>query len=304
MFIGGYGRSGSTLLCAVLGGAEHAVPLGELNRIFLQYLSGRKCSCGHELRDCDFWNIAITEFERRVPDISVERAAEITSLIESYSNWLLIRYRGTTLETQYARIWTNMLEIIGDISGQKMLIDASKSSSIACNRVAAISKIVDTKQILLVRDPRAVMSSTLETQKRRLTRHGIKPVRARGLRTLLSWMATNFYAHFVSAIGLKKIDALISYEYLTSNPAAAINDLGDALDVDLKQIVDTIQNGKNFSADHIFSGDGQRMNGEYQIKQIPPKWPKKLTKFQVCLSSISYPIARWYGYFRVSNTEK
>jgi hypothetical protein len=225
VFIGGYGRSGSTLLCAVLGGADQTVSVGELSRIFSYYTSSRKCACSQELNACEFWKSIIEEFERRVPDITLQKAAEITTKVESYSNWFLLRYKGSEVEAEYQRIWKNLLDIIFDISGKNVIVDASKSSSIACNRAAALSKIVDLSQIHLVRDPRAVTSSTLESERRRFERHGVQPTPVRSLRTVLSWLSTNLYMHISNRLGLMKINARTSYESLTNDPVSSLNDL-------------------------------------------------------------------------------
>lgn len=302
MFIAGYGRSGSTLLCAILGGLENTVSVGELSRIFRYYKASRKCACSKELSACEFWKAVMDEFTRRVPDISIDEADDITTRVESYNNWFLLKFRNSEIEANYRRVWTNMLDAIFEISGKSVIVDASKSSSIACNRVAALSRIANLSQVHLVRDPRAVTSSTLEAQKRRLERHGIKPAPMRAARTLASWFSTNVYIHICVRLGLMKVDARTSYESLTNNPVTAFEKLGKSLGIGMTPIIDKIGSGDTFPADHIFSGDLQRMHGDYAIKQIAAKWPNVLSRSQVLMCSVTYPLARSYGYFRGSGS--
>lgn len=298
VFIGGYGRSGSTLLCAVLGGADQTVSVGELSRIFSYYIESRKCACFELLNTCEFWKAVIEEFERRVPDISLERAAQITTMIESYSNWFLFRYKGSEVEAEYQRIWKNLLETIFDISGKNIIVDASKSSSVACNRAAALSKIVDLSQIHLVRDPRAVTSSTLQSEKRRFERHGVQRTPVRSLRTVLSWFSTNLYMHVSNRFGLMKINARTSYEALTNDPVSSLSELSETMDISFHPVIDTINAGGTFPAEHIFSGDLQRLKGDYTIKKDSAKWPGVLNKRQIYTCALTYPLSRSYGYYR------
>lgn len=296
----GYGRSGSTLLCAVLGGAENAVPVGELKIIFANYAAGKMCSCEKTLDKCDFWKSVVEEFLVRNPDVTLGEANRVTEQIEGFKNWFSLRYRNSLIEKKYQEIWRSIIEIVCEKSNCSLIIDASKSSSIACNRVRALSKIMYVEHIHLVRDPRSVMASTLSAQERRLKKHGIKPVPLRGLRTLLSWAMTNFYINVMNLLGLQKVMHRISYEDLTANPMDSLLKLGEETGINVSSILQKIELSEPFAARHIFSGDLQRMKGEYRIIDSPLKWPTSLNLFQRLISWCTYPLARTYGFFKIS----
>lgn len=60
IYIGGFGRSGSTLLARLLGEAGNAVPVGELFDIWRQcFVNNRRCGCGMPFNQCEFWVRAI-----------------------------------------------------------------------------------------------------------------------------------------------------------------------------------------------------------------------------------------------------
>ena len=300
VYVGGYGRSGSTLLCAVLGGSGQAVPVGELKAIFAYYHQARICSCGENLEACEYWGEIVQEFLSENPDITLDEASRVTETIENYNNWLTLRYRNTEEEKKYQRIWQSIIDIVCAKSGCNYIIDASKSSTIACNRAAALAGFVDVELIHLVRDPRAVMASMLSAQKRRMQKHGIRPVAFRGLRTLVSWSFTNIYIHMISFFGIKKVKARVSYEELTNNPKKTIELIDQAVDIDCSHVIENIEKSIPFDAGHIFSGDLLRMKGEYQISAFSPKWRNQLNGIQHGMVWLTYPIARYYGFLKIT----
>ena len=275
------------------------MPVGELKVIFSHYASNRVCSCGVGLNECEFWNSVICDFRKAHPDISVQEASEISIKMESYRNWLSLRYRNTELERQYQMIWGSMIDIICHHSNCDTIVDASKSSSIAFNRVAVLSKFMDVKHIHLVRDPRSVMSSMLVAQKRRLERHGIKATPFRGIKTLLSWISTNAYIHFMGLIGLQVVHHRVSYEELTHEPESALLGMGQSLELDVRPVIEKIKHNDPFLANHIFSGDLKRMKGEYNIQPQQPKWSSQLSLLQRAAAWITYPLARVYGFLKI-----
>jgi len=304
IYIAGYGRSGSTLLCAVLGANVSSCPVGEFKGIFDHYLKDRNCSCGSTLRKCTFWHGVMSEFQNVLPDISIAEAAEITTKMESYKNWLSVRHRNTELEKRYGKIWQTMINIVCEQTGCNTVVDASKSSSVACNRVAVLSRLCEIKQVHLVRDPRSVMSSMLAAQKRRLERHGIKPTMLRGVKTLLSWSVTNLYIHAMSILGIQRVDSRVSYEMLTNQPLETFAYLNSTLGVDVQKLKNNLAANKPFSAGHIFSGDLQRMHGDYFIKSTSPKWPQELSVVQRYIAFVTFPLARAYGFMRMRESKQ
>src|SRR5215472_6776033 len=56
IYIGGFGRSGSTLLGRRLGEAGNAVPVGELFYVWrVCVINNLRCGCGPPFDQCDFW---------------------------------------------------------------------------------------------------------------------------------------------------------------------------------------------------------------------------------------------------------
>ena len=56
LFLGGLGRSGTTLLERVLGELPGVCPVGEVVHLWQRDLrDGDRCGCGIPFADCEFW---------------------------------------------------------------------------------------------------------------------------------------------------------------------------------------------------------------------------------------------------------
>ena len=55
-FIGGSGRSGSTMLDLLLGNSPYVQSTGEIMRLSLYARTAQPCTCGALLQDCEFWS--------------------------------------------------------------------------------------------------------------------------------------------------------------------------------------------------------------------------------------------------------
>jgi len=71
IYIAGYGRSGSTILDTLIANCPHHFGMGEVSNIFDDYISGKPCSCGALLSECEFWGRYFKDVD--VPRLAVEQ---------------------------------------------------------------------------------------------------------------------------------------------------------------------------------------------------------------------------------------
>ena len=62
LYIGGYGRSGSTLLDRLLGQMQGFHSVGEMWNIWQKcFIENQLCGCGKPFQECDFWSAVVEE---------------------------------------------------------------------------------------------------------------------------------------------------------------------------------------------------------------------------------------------------
>ncbi|MDQ3324746.1 MAG: sulfotransferase, partial [Actinomycetota bacterium] len=59
VYVGGWMRSGTTLLCQALGSSPGALALGEVSGVWRAAELGRSCSCGQSITECAVWGAAL-----------------------------------------------------------------------------------------------------------------------------------------------------------------------------------------------------------------------------------------------------
>lgn len=163
LYIGGWGRSGSTLLDLILGQAPGVFSAGEVREIWQSGLvENRPCGCEQPFRDCSFWQavgdagfggwdrIPLDEILRlrysldrpwSFPALPLRRLVNpVGAQVEAYTG---------TLQRLYAAI--------AEVSGASVIVDSSNLPSHAF--LLRTMPGIDLRVIHLVRDSRAVAYS-------------------------------------------------------------------------------------------------------------------------------------------------
>lgn len=89
LFIGGYGRSGSTLLDRMLGQMEGFFSAGELRYIWdRSFAENQLCGCGKPFKKCAFWSTVIdeTSFDGQKAYIDTIRALKHAQIASGISH--------------------------------------------------------------------------------------------------------------------------------------------------------------------------------------------------------------------------
>lgn len=164
LYIGGYGRSGSTLLELLLAASPDVVACGEIV-IAARRQNAPRCSCGKSREDCALWGRVFTQSHPP-------------------GSW---SHKNLTLA------------LLREVQGRfAVLLDSSKTAwgSFRTPFVARRSLGQDLLLLHIVRDPRGVCWSNVSGKRRRNGRRlpdiQHSPVRfARHVRTLIGWWAAN-----------------------------------------------------------------------------------------------------------------
>lgn len=163
LYIGGWGRSGSTLLDLILGQAPGVFSAGEVREIWQSGLvENRPCGCERPFRDCSFWQavgdagfggwdrIPLREILRL--RYSLDRAWSFPALPLRH----LVNRLGAQIQA-YTGTLQRLYAAMAEVSGARVIVDSSNLPSHAF--LLRTMPGIDLRVIHLVRDSRAVAYS-------------------------------------------------------------------------------------------------------------------------------------------------
>ncbi|MBG0826295.1 sulfotransferase [Planomonospora sp. ID67723] len=281
VFLGGLGRSGTTLLERLLGEVPGVAALGEVVHLWARgVLADEACGCGEPFGGCPFWRKA---GERAFGGWSAERAERMLALgrrvdrtrrIPALARLLAeeragagpgpmapggeavapgVRtwpFREVDELGEYVTAYRRLYDAAGEVAGCQVVVDSSKHASLAFCLAAAG---VDVHVVHVVRDPRAVAHSW----QRRVTRpeDGTPMTHWSPVRTSLHWLAQNLGLELLARRGVPV--TRIRYEDLLADPARTLRRL--AAEVGVLPKLDFLGDGvAELSAAHTASGNPMR----------------------------------------------
>ncbi len=165
LYVGGTGRSGSTMLANVLGEAPGLVSAGEVRFLWERgIVQNRLCGCGAAFADCAFWaevlDLALgpgTDDARRTLAVRVHRQLEARTRMLTLPRHLLAGRHRASGPDALTDIVGSVYAAIAAVSRAEVVVDSSKLPTYAA--LLAGSDRIDLQVAHLVRDPRAAAYS-------------------------------------------------------------------------------------------------------------------------------------------------
>jgi hypothetical protein len=271
IFIGGAGRSGSTLLDRILGQIDGFCSLGEMYHIWQRsFIQNQLCGCGTSFNSCSFWQAIVQEaFVRGQSEDgnallrlqrSVARLRNMPSLLfhsmrsKSFSSHL----------SHYVSILERFYKAIAKISGCSVLVDSSKLPP----HGLVLSEIpgIDLYVLHLVRDSRAVAYSW---QRKKLRpeiywKESYMP-RMGLLKGTYEWLLCNFLTELLSKRAHQY--KILSYEEFTKSPRKKVDEVVKWLGMEVQADFFIDEWTVDLGIDHTVSGNPVRFtHGPVKIK--------------------------------------
>jgi len=163
IYLGGLGRSGSTLLERLLGELPGVSALGEVVHMWRRgVVEDERCGCGEAFSSCGFWSQVGKSAFDGWDKISVDRLTRLREATDRTRFIPLLAGRrlsaaGRERLTEYTDHYLRVYEAVAEATGAATLIDSSKHASLAfCLRRRPE---IDLRVVHLVRDSRAVAYS-------------------------------------------------------------------------------------------------------------------------------------------------
>jgi len=297
LYIGGAGRSGSTLLDMILGNVPGFFSLGE-TLDFWQHASihDMRCGCGEMLEKCPFWSVVI---HRLVKDhgISFTDAVRLKKELDRTRTLPLRSFNQFTHkkdQSVYGDYLSALYAELADMAGGRILVDSSKTPA----HLSYLSGIpgIRIHVLHLVRDPRAVAYSWKKRAKREL---GAKDKdshmdKRSYLNAIFRWMMEN---RFVQLFGKRQYAyAVLRYEDFTDSPYETLNATLRALDLPDADVSILRESELKLEPTHSVGGNPMRFCQVTTIRR-DDAWKKKMSPLTQCwLGLVSLPQLINYNY--------
>lgn len=303
LYIGGLGRSGSTLLERLLGQLDGVVSLGEVQSLWRHRLAvGRLCGCGELLSRCPFWTALPAAATDPGRALTLQRRVERTRHLPLLLAPGLFPAFASRLN-RYRALLEGVYDAVEAHTGATVLVDSSKSPANAF--VLRRLRGFELRVVHMVRDSRGVAYSW---QKRMSMEPGPDaPLMAResSLRVGLLWSTYNVLFAGLRLLGVPVLR--LRYEDLVGDPRAQLAQVvtfaGAAHVEPLDFVTDT--SARLDRVGHTVAGNPMRFDRGIIRIQRDEQWRSALPPAQrLLVSLLTLPGLLRYGYLGASGSEK
>ncbi len=301
LYVGSFGRSGSTLIGRILGEAPNAVCVGEARYVWSRgLLHNVQCGCGRPFRSCPFWLAVGDDAFGGWDNVDAARLAELDHAILLLRTLPLhwapsLRPGFAASISEYVSSLSRLYAAIARVTQAKAIIDTSKDPNFALllTRMTGF----DLRIVHLVRDSRAVAYSWTRNKKmpspigeqRFLDQFAPSAVAPRWL----IWNAA------LGALSLRNPHyTRITYEDFVADPLPALHKLSAFAAEQFTPSDDRLVDSRVHLGDHhMFSGNPMRAETGWLDLRLDDEWQQMMPPAQITeVTAITWPQLWRYGY--------
>lgn len=304
VYLGGLGRSGTTLIERLLAEIPGMCAAGEVVHLWQRGLAeGERCGCGEPFGACGFWTRVGQAAFGGWDQVSVGRIAELRQAVDR-TRYVPRLARGSLSGptsqrlADYTSYYLRLYQAIAEAGPCRAVIDSSKHASLAF--CLAKRPEIDLRVIHVIRDSRAVAYSWASKVERpdsvtRTYMTTYSPVRAAG-----QWNAENGAFQIMARSGVPVLR--VRYEDLVGAPERLIREMaifaGLPGDLDLDFIGnDGHERWARLRPAHTASGNPIRfatgtlaIRGDERWRSAMPEGQRRI------VTAITLPLLSHYGY--------
>lgn len=306
LYVGGFGRSGSTLVERVAQAAPQTVSLGEVVHLWKRGILGDElCGCGTKFSECPFWGAVGARAFGGWDAVDVEAVLALHDAFDRQRHvWKTTRPFGATREAllRYTSYYRAVYRAAAEVSGAEIVVDSSKHASLAI--ALSNDPQIDLRVLHLVRDSVAVAYSWSKEVNYAVSGKGRRDMpRFSAPRASALWMSNNALVQLVRLAG--KPAYRMRYEDFVRAPTAALQDMWKALslpgsyDLDLSQ-----SDGVELERGHSIGGNRMRFKSGPLVIRADEAWRAEMPKRQQrIVKALTFPVRSTFGYIGRYKTE-
>lgn len=304
LFLGGLGRSGTTLVERLLGELPGVCCLGELVHLWQRgVVDNERCGCGEAFGDCSFWQAVGERAFGGWDTLDVDGLLSLKSQVDRtrYIPELAaprLRPSASARVAAYVRAYRAVYEAACDITGCDVLVDSSKHASLAyCLRWCTD---LDVRVVHMVRDSRGVAYSWWKQVERpEGTGAQAQMARLSPAGAAAQWNAQNAAFGLLPGLGLPT--KRIRYEDVTADPRTTLREMAGFAgapphDSDLSFLTDA---SVDLHACHTVSGNPMRFQTGRVALRRDDAWHSSLPfSHRRAVTAMTWPLLLRYNYVR------
>jgi Sulfotransferase family len=302
LYIGGLGRSGSTLLDRMLGQLPGFFSAGEVRDLWQRGLKeNRLCGCGEPFLECPVWAKVGEQAFGGWANVDPEEVQDLARSVDRHALLpLLVAPKGwppfARKVQRYGELLGPLFRAIRTVSGSHVVIDSSKAPSTAF--LLRHCSDIRLSAVHLIRDSRGVAYSWTkkiarpDTPGRVVYMHQFDPSRI-----AFRWMTRNAMMEMLGRLGVPEVR--VRYETLVRSPRQemirVLHGLDERFDPGDLAFID----GEHVTlrTNHTVMGNPMRMdNGSVQLR-VDDQWRTSMApKHRRLVTVMTRPLLRRYGY--------
>lgn len=304
VYVGGAGRSGSTLLARILGQAPGWVAVGELRHFLghgcLRLPEDVLCGCGEPFARCPFWTEVGAKLAAELPQLRLEEVASLARRVDRirylpaiYAPWKTPRFASDL--RRFSALLVALYRAVLAVSGARVVVDDSKDLSLLY--LLARLPEVDLSVVHLVRDSRATAYSWTKQKRRPEFAESQRYMdRYSPTRSAAEWWYRNVGVELVRPLVRRHVT--VRYEDLVERPADEVGGLLEGLGLPIPPRAPAIQRRAiDLRGDHLVWGNPFRFqHGRVELR-LDDAWKRHLPRgSRRWMIMLTWPLLWRYGY--------
>jgi Sulfotransferase family len=305
VYIGGSGRSGSTLLASILGALPGCYPVGEFQAIWNALERNELCGCGTTIQSCDFWQRVGDQAFGGWEGVDIHEMRALRHYFSRHRRLPLLlspRVLGRSERelTSYLHALELLYHAVRTVSGCDVIVDSTKNVSGAL--LLHRSPTLRVRVVHLVRDSRAVAFSNKRTvhQPQYATHPTLRdePMARYGpVESALRWSVQNLAFQTLRVRDLPK--SVVRYEDLTRKPQELSDEIAKSLDICNPATLMAVMSRGHYEAKALHTVGGSRIRfkrGAIAIRE-DDEWKTAMRWFdRAIVTLLTIPLLRAYRY--------